>query len=136
MKIWNALTPDRERVKTIAKKYNLSAMSAMLIEEKNFPDQASIAQFLSDTPVFESPMLIKDMDKAVEAVRRAIMNKDRICVYGDYDADGVTSTALMYSFLKSRGADVMYYIPSRESEGYGMNDNAVRYLSTQEIKLI
>ena len=136
MKIWNALTPDRERVKTIAKKYNLSAMSAMLIEEKNFPDQASIAQFLSDTPVFESPMLIKDMDKAVEAVRRAIMNKDRICVYGDYDADGVTSTALMYSFLKSRGADVMYYIPSRESEGYGMNDNAVRYLSTQKIKLI
>ncbi len=136
MKIWNALSPDREKVKELAKKYSLSTMSAMLLEEKNFPDDKSIEQFLSDKPVFEDPMLIKDMDKAVRTVRAAVLNNEKICVYGDYDADGVTSTTLMYSFLKSRGADVTYYIPARDTEGYGLNNNAVDYLHSQGIELI
>ncbi len=136
MKIWNALSPNREKVIKLSKKYNLSSMSAMLLEEKKFPDDESIEQFLSDTPFFEDPFLIKDMDKAVETVRNSIKNGEKICVYGDYDADGVTSTTLMYSFLKSRGADVMYYIPARETEGYGLNNNAVDYLYSQGVKLI
>ena len=136
MKIWKALSPNREKVIELAKKYNLSTMSAMLLEEKKFPDDESIEQFLSDTPIFEDPFLITDMDKAVATVRTSIQNGEKICVYGDYDADGVTSTALMYSFLKSRGADVIYYIPARETEGYGLNNNAVDYLYSQGIKLI
>ena len=136
MKIWKALCPDKEKVRQLAKQYNLGSMSAMLLEEKNFPDEESIRQFLTDTPEFESPMMIKDMDKAVLTVKESVKNNEKICVYGDYDADGVTSTTLMYSFLKSRGADVMYYIPARETEGYGLNNNAVDYLYSQGIKLI
>lgn len=59
-----------------------------------------------------------------------------ICVYGDYDADGVTSTALLYSYLETIDANAMYYIPSRETEGYGMNKNAVDKLNERGIKLI
>ena len=59
------------------------------------------------------------MDLAVERIHQALDQFEKICIYGDYDADGVTSTSLLYSYLESLGADVMYYIPERESEGYG-----------------
>ena len=80
MKIWKALSPNREKVIELAKKYNLSTMSAMLLEEKKFPDDESIEQFLSDTPIFEDPFLITDMDKAVATVRTSIQNGEKICV--------------------------------------------------------
>mgnify|MGYP002243091698 FL=1 len=65
----------------------------------------------------------------MERIHQALDQFEKICIYGDYDADGVTSTSLLYSYLESLGADVMYYIPERESEGYGMNIDAVRKLS-------
>lgn len=76
------------------------------------------------------------MDKAVERIENAIEKGERICVFGDYDADGVTSTTLMYSYLSSRNADVIYYIPDRVSEGYGMNCDAIKKLGEQGVKLI
>lgn len=76
------------------------------------------------------------MDKATERIFKALQNNERICVYGDYDADGVTSTALLYDYLNSLGANVTYYIPSRESEGYGMNNSAVDKIYADKVKLI
>lgn len=76
------------------------------------------------------------MDKAADRVRFAVENGEKICVYGDYDADGVTSTALLYSYLETVGANVMYYIPSRESEGYGMNMSAIDKLNDENVDLI
>lgn len=76
------------------------------------------------------------MDKAVERINKALDCGEPICVYGDYDADGVTSTALLYSYLETIDANAMYYIPSRETEGYGMNKNAVDKLNERGIKLI
>ena len=64
------------------------------------------------------------MDKAAARITRAVDNMEKIAVYGDYDADGVTSTAMLYSYLETRGADVIFYIPQREGEGYGMNIGA------------
>ncbi|MBQ6498363.1 MAG: single-stranded-DNA-specific exonuclease RecJ, partial [Ruminococcus sp.] len=83
-----------------------------------------------------SPFEIKDMDNAVERIQAAVECGERICVYGDFDADGVTSTALLYSYLSDIGADVIYYIPSRESEGYGMNKGAVSKIYERGVKLI
>ena len=79
---------------------------------------------------------MKDMDKAVERIHRAIEGFERIAVYGDYDADGVTATSILFTYLEAVGADVMYYIPQREGEGYGMNLHAVETLHQEGVTLI
>lgn len=81
------------------------------------------------------PMLIADMDKAVQAIEEAVDNEVKITVYGDYDCDGVTSTVMLYTHLDAIGADVNWYIPTRE-EGYGLNENAVRKLHEDGTGLI
>lgn len=82
------------------------------------------------------PMLMLDMDKAVERVNRAVDNKEKIVVYGDYDVDGITATAILYEFLQSLGADVEYYIPDRKGEGYGINIMAVNKLAKEGVNLM
>ncbi len=136
MKLWSVASLDKEKAKEIQNKYGLPAIVAMLLQIRNITSQSEIEDFLSDNSNIADPFEIKDMDKAVERISRAIDGLELICVYGDYDADGVTSTALMYSYLEAAGANVMYYIPSRETEGYGMNKNAVDYLSEKGVKLI
>ena len=79
---------------------------------------------------------MKDMDKAVQRIHQAIDRFERIAVYGDYDADGVTATSILYSYLSAVGANVMYYIPQREGEGYGMNIQAVEKLRSYDVDLI
>ena len=95
-----------------------------------------IIDFLSNETLTASPFEIKDMDKAVERIQQAIEDGERICVYGDFDADGVTSTALLYSYLSDIGADAMYYIPSRAAEGYGMHRESIDRLYERGVKLI
>ena len=77
-----------------------------------------------------------DMDEAVFTVSEAIENGDKICIYGDYDCDGVTSTTLLVDFLRNKGADVCYYIPSRETEGYGLNNSAIDEIARWGVNLI
>ncbi len=84
----------------------------------------------------DNPYLLQDMDKAVARVRQALEDGEKIAVYGDYDCDGITATALMTSYLQSVGADVFYYIPDREKEGYGLNKQAVETLAKQQVSLI
>ncbi|MBQ1453952.1 MAG: single-stranded-DNA-specific exonuclease RecJ [Ruminococcus sp.] len=108
----------------------------MLLQIRNITTFEEIDDFLNNDSRIASPFEIKDMDKACERVRSAIDNDEFICVYGDYDADGVTSTALLYSYLEAVGANVMYYIPSRETEGYGMNTAAIDVLHQKGVNLI
>lgn len=82
------------------------------------------------------PFDLPDMAKAVRRIREAVEKKERICVYGDYDADGVCATAILLRAIRSLGGDVIPYIPSRHSEGYGMNQDAIRRLYNQYVKLI
>ncbi len=82
------------------------------------------------------PFLIKDMDKAVEAISAALEEGRKITVYGDYDCDGVCSVAILYSYLEAMGADVDYYIPDRFSEGYGLNVKALEKLIAQGTELV
>ena len=71
------------------------------------------------------PFLLSDMDRAVEAIRAAIDAGEGICVYGDYDVDGVCASSILSSYLRSIGAQVDVYLPSRHKEGYGLNEGAV-----------
>lgn len=83
-----------------------------------------------------NPMTMLDMEKAADRIVSAIKSKEKIAIYGDYDVDGITSTALLHDFLSSLGADVIYYIPDRRDEGYGINIMAVNKLIRQGIKLL
>ena len=83
-----------------------------------------------------NPMLLKDMDKAVVRIREALAKQQKILVYGDYDVDGITSCAILVKLLKNLGGSVDFYIPSRISEGYGLNKEAIDVVHKQETKLI
>lgn len=85
---------------------------------------------------FCDPMLLPDMDKAVERIQKAIEHGEKVCVFGDYDADGVCAAAILTHALKSLGCDVFYEIPSRHEEGYGLSLNAVERLSRAGVQLI
>ncbi len=83
-----------------------------------------------------SPLLLKDMDKATERIKRALQNKEKIMVFGDYDVDGITATALLYNFLKKMGADVHYTLPHRENDGYGMKGYFMEQFKKDGIQLV
>ncbi len=83
-----------------------------------------------------SPLLMRDMDKAVERIRLALERGERMAVFGDYDVDGITATALLVDYLRSRGADCVLHIPRREDEGYGLGCEALLNLRRQGVKLV
>ena len=136
MKLWTVAPLDKAEASAIKEKHNLPPVIAMLLQIRGITADDEIEDFLFNDSVIADPMEIRDMDKAVARVRRAIDSGEYICVYGDYDADGVTSTAMLYSYLETAGANVTYYIPSRESEGYGMNSAAVDALAEEGVGLI
>ena len=83
-----------------------------------------------------SPFLMKDMDRAVECISRAIGQGLRMAVFGDYDVDGITATVILVDYLKSRGVDVLHYIPRRIEDGYGLGQDAIRSLHEQGVELL
>lgn len=133
---WEVRPLDKERAAAFAQTYGVPFFLAMLMNIRGLDDAAHLREFLGEGEPLSDPFLLKDMDKAAARITRAVDNMEKITVYGDYDADGVTSTAMLYSYLETRGADVIFYIPQREGEGYGMNIGAVEYLKEQGVSLI
>ena len=133
---WEVRPLDKERAAAFAQTYGVPFFLAMLMNIRGLDDAAHLREFLGEGEPLSDPFLLKDMDKAAARITRAVDNMEKIAVYGDYDADGVTSTAMLYSYLETRGADVIFYIPQREGEGYGMNMGAVEYLKKQGVSLI
>lgn len=133
---WEVRPLDKERAAAVAQTYGVPFFLAMLMNIRGLDDAAHLREFLGEGEPLSDPFLLKDMDKAAARITRAVDNMEKIAVYGDYDADGVTSTAMLYSYLETRGADVIFYIPQREGEGYGMNIGAVEYLKEQGVSLI
>ena len=133
---WEVRPLDKERAAAFAQTYGVPFFLAMLMNIRGLDDAAHLREFLGEGEPLSDPFLLKDMDKAAARITRAVENMEKIAVYGDYDADGVTSTAMLYSYLETRGADVIFYIPQREGEGYGMNIGAVEYLKEQGVSLI
>lgn len=133
---WEVRPLDKERAAAFAQTYGVPFFLAMLMNIRGLDDAAHLREFLGEGEPLSDPFLLKDMDKAAARITHAVDNMEKIAVYGDYDADGVTSTAMLYSYLETRGADVIFYIPQREGEGYGMNMGAVEYLKEQGVSLI
>ena len=134
-KKWVVSPCDRDAAATIAENCGVEPFAAFLLCSRGMTDEFEIESFLYDTDLID-PYTLPDMEKAVERVNQALENGERITVFGDYDCDGVTSTALLYSYLTSRGANVDYYIPDRAGEGYGMNSGAIDSLKSRGTNLI
>lgn len=137
MKVWSVAKVNKERAIAMANKLEIPPLLAMMLDIRGITKEENVINFLQENKDFSDPFLMKDMDKAVERITTAVENGEKICVYGDYDADGVTSTSLLYSYLRdSLGADVMFYIPTRTGEGYGMNKSAVDKIHSLGVTLI
>ncbi len=136
MKKWTISQLNKQEALRISESMGIPMLLSVLLNIRNITTEEEIIRFLGDEAQFSSPFLCKDMEKAADRIRQAVESGEKICVYGDYDADGVTATALLFSYLESIGADVMYYIPSRSGEGYGMNCDAVDHLHRENVNLI
>ena len=137
LKKWEVSPVQKENAQQIAQTLGVPYFLGMLLDIRGVrsPEDAR-AFFEQSDSAFSDPMTFADMATAAERILQAIENGERIAVFGDYDADGVTATAMLFSYLESAGADVCYYIPDRESEGYGMNKEAVKKLSDGGVSLI
>ena len=136
MKKWQIAGFNKMLAKELAEECDIDPIVALIASARGYTDPTSLEEFLSDEPCFDDPRNLSDIEKAADIINSYIENGSRIAVYGDYDCDGITSTVLMFSYLKSRGADCVYYIPDRFDEGYGMNTGAVEKLAGEGIKLL
>ncbi len=135
-KKWIVKNNDRELAKQMALECDIEPILALIATARGYTDPSDLEQFLSDEPCFSDVYSLADIMHAADIVNNYIEKGKKIAVFGDYDCDGVTATALLFTYLKGRGADCIYYIPDRFNEGYGMNCDAVRYLSEQGVELI
>jgi len=136
-KVWVYKDIDNVKVKELMTRYGLSELCSGVLHNRldiigGNPDNL----FKRVLHNLHNPFLLNDMDLAVERIEKAIMRKEKITIFGDYDADGVTSTSILYMFLKDNGADVDYFIPNRFSDGYGMNVDAIRKIADNGTDLI
>lgn len=134
MKKWKIGNPDTASALEMKNKSNLTYLCTKLLNARGYTNLKSAADFIESND-FRSPYEIKDMKKAADIITEAIDAGQKICIYGDYDCDGVTSTVILYKWFTEIGAEVIYYIPER-SEGYGMNETSIRKLHDEDVELI
>ncbi len=128
---------DRNTIIEFSKKNSVPPVISMLLFNRGIDTVEKMQQYFSKSVrAIHNPKILNDCEIAAERIIAAVNNNEKIAVYGDYDVDGITSTALIYDFLKSIGADAQYYIPDRITEGYGMNIIAVNKLIKKGVKLI
>ena len=124
-------------VEEIATSLGISRVLARLLVCRGYRDAESARTFICmESELLHNPFAMKDVERAVNRIRRAIRMKEKITIYGDYDVDGVTAVCTLYLYLKKRGADVDYYIPNRAGEGYGVSCPAIRSLAEGGTRLI
>lgn len=135
-KQWCILPSDKELAADITEQYDIEPFLAHLLVSRGITDDMELEDFCFDSSMLLDPFELKDMDKAVVRISQALEKGEKIAVYGDYDADGVTATALLYLYFRSLGTEVLPYIPDRNTEGYGLNMKAVEYLANEGVELI
>ncbi|UUZ84441.1 DHH family phosphoesterase [Paenibacillus sp. P26] len=134
---WRIGKPDEQKAAQLAEALGVPPLLARLLTVRGITDIEDAAVFLDGgTDLSHDPFLLDGMSKAVERIRLALDKGEKIRIYGDYDADGVSSTTLMVHLLRSLNASFDYYIPHRVHEGYGLNVNAIDLAREEGISLI
>ena len=135
--MWIKTDCDEGLVELISQKFNVSPVVAKVLVSRGITDDNEVSAFLyANVDQFYDPFLLPDMASAVQRIKTAILRNEKIAVYGDYDVDGITATYILFDYLKSLGADVIYYIPDRNDEGYGLNIGAIDFLCKKDVRLI
>lgn len=120
----------------LAKECGVNQLVASILVNRGRSSAADARQFLSRDMTIGSPFDIADMKLAADRIHQAVDTGEAIAIYGDYDCDGITSTAILYTYLQSLGAEVSYYIPEREGDGYGLNLNVIDRFFNEGVSLI
>lgn len=136
-KKWQIYQIENEKVEELQKNYKINKLLATILVNRGIIEEKQIEKFLNPKRSdFYNPYEMPDMGIAVKRIVKAIENKEKTIIYGDYDVDGITSVTVLKSFLEERGLEVAEYIPNRLEEGYGLNKNAVEEIAKQGYKLM
>ena len=135
-KKWEIGFADKDTAKMLAEECGADPFAAMIAVSRGICDPGEFELMLSDEPLLCEPRELADISAAADFLNTAISENRKIAVFGDYDCDGETATAIMLDYLKGRGADAVPYIPDRIDEGYGMSKEAVSKLSDDGVNVI
>lgn len=136
-KKWECYEVDENRVNNLINKYKINRLLATILVNRDIDIDEQMDKFLNPTRNdFHNPFLMPDMEKAVDRILKAIEDNQKIMIYGDYDADGITSITVLKKFLLERGIKVGSYIPNRLDEGYGLNKEAIKEIYEDEYRLM
>ena len=134
---WNLRPPGPAGSRAELERAGLPPLCAAVLCARGVDTAPAASAFLAHGPnLLHDPFLLRDMEKAVERISRAIREQETLAVYGDYDVDGITATCLLTQFLRTLGGQVVSYIPDRTEEGYGLNNHAIDALARQGVTLI
>ncbi len=136
-KAWKLLPVKPELASELSRKLNISEFIAQALINRGVANETAATEFLhAGAECITDPYLLKGMQTGVTRIIHAVEQQEKITVYGDYDVDGITACAIIYKTLIRLGADVEYYIPDRQSEGYGLNDAALAHLIATGTRLV
>ena len=131
---WEILEANKDKVLELSSKYDIPELVSKVLADRNIGD---VDTYLNPTRNdFHDPFLMPDMTIAVDEIKKAIDEKQKTIIYGDYDVDGITSITVLKKFLEEQGLDADYYIPNRLDEGYGLNKAAIQKIADEGYKLI
>lgn len=137
IKKWQIYDTDEDKLNELVTKYGINELLATILVNRDIVDEQKLEIFLNPTRNnFHDPFLMPDMEKAVERIIKAINSKEKVIIYGDYDADGITSITVLKKFLEDVGLNADYYIPNRLNEGYGLNNNAIQKIVENNYELM
>jgi single-stranded-DNA-specific exonuclease len=129
--------PSQEEIQRLGQELNVNPYLTSVLLQRGIQDFESARKFFRPSvDQLHDPFLMKDMEAAVERIKTAVDQKEKILVYGDYDVDGTTAVSLVYTYLKSFYADCDFYIPDRHAEGYGVSEEGIHYADQNNFSLI
>ncbi|MCF8111673.1 MAG: single-stranded-DNA-specific exonuclease RecJ [Desulfobacteraceae bacterium] len=132
-KVWNIREPDEKLVRHLYRRLGCHPVTAAVLVNRGIDsERAAEVFFRPSLRDIETLFCLKDLEKASLRIARAVENHEKILIFGDYDVDGITATAVLYQFLKHTGANVSFYIPHRIDEGYGLRPEHIRELADEE----
>src|SRR5581483_11094063 len=133
---WHLEPCSHADVNALATALSIDDVTASVLVRRGYGDVETAARFLAGALPGHDPLVLGDMADAVARIRKAIAAGERICVHGDYDADGICATALAVLLLREAGADVAWHLPSRFEEGYGLNADTLTRLAEEGFDLV
>ncbi len=133
---WQVGAPSEDAVETLAREAQLGMLLSSVLVSRGVDTAQAAADIIECTHALPLPLAMKDMNKAVERIRLAVQNEESIAVFGDYDVDGITATAMVYTYLEDMGAQVFYKLPSRSDDSYGLSPKLVDTMADRGISLI